>query len=109
MGVTWATIGYGYRPWRALKWMAGFVVVGAILFGASYEAGFLAPNLSGFTPPFNAVIYAIDTFIPVIDLKQADAWLPIRSWLWAYWWLHTAAGWVLTSLLAVGLSGLVRR
>src|SRR5262249_62019082 len=30
------TIGYGYRPLRALWWMAGFVVVGAGVVGLGY-------------------------------------------------------------------------
>ena len=32
------TIGYGYRPLRALWWVLGFVMVGTLLFRRGYQA-----------------------------------------------------------------------
>ncbi|MDP6558352.1 MAG: hypothetical protein QGG71_27055, partial [Pirellulaceae bacterium] len=127
-------IGYGYRPWQALWFVLAFVLVGSILFGAGWGAGIITPTnvkaydsdedseqreISSDYPRFNALVYSIDTFVPLIDLQQAKYWLPnanreslgFRTGMLVrfYLWLHIAAGWTLTTLLAVGLSGLVRR
>ena len=40
------TIAYGYRPMRALWWIAGFVLVGALLFGWGYHIGVMTPSES---------------------------------------------------------------
>ncbi len=56
----------------------------------------------------NAFMYSMDVFIPLVNFHQAKFWLPKAGWLRGYLWLHTAAGWVLTSLLVAGLTGLVR-
>jgi len=78
-------------------------------------------------PAFNFWIYSIDTFVPLVDLQQGKYWLPnankgkIRyclfewidnssgGWLRIYLWVHIAFGWILTTLLVVGLTGLVRK
>ncbi len=136
-----ATIGYGYRPLRALWWIAGFVILGAILFGAGYRMRVITPTEieayrafaeSGDTPPhyppFNALVYSLENFLPVVDLYQGTFWRPnirhhatrahrsdsadsgvltatILRW---YLWVHILAGWILTPLLFAGLSGLIR-
>lgn len=129
-----ATIGYGYRPIRALWWIFGFVALGAILFRWGYHERAITPTepdaYDSFVrsgeppphyPPFNAVIYSLENFLPVVDLHQGMYWRPnprhgsggrirvlsgaVLRW---YLWLHILAGWVITPLLAAGLSGLVR-
>jgi hypothetical protein len=137
------TIGYGYRPLRALWWMAGFVAVGTLLFGLGYLARIVTPTdpaayqafvESGITPPhyppFNALVYSLENFLPVVALHQEDYWRPnplhsvrretssggngsavgIRAGRLLRWylWFHILAGWTLTPLFFAGLSGLVR-
>jgi hypothetical protein len=72
-------------------------------------------------PPFNAAIYSLENFLPLVDLNQGAYWrpnprhgsggrlrvLPGTMLRW-YLWVHILAGWILTPLLAAGLSGLVR-
>jgi hypothetical protein len=137
------TIGYGYRPLRALWWMAGFVVVGTVLFGLGYLARIVTPTdaaayqafvESGTAPPhyppFNAFVYSLENFLPVVALHQGEYWRPnplhstkghassrgngsavgigagtLLRW---YLWFHILAGWTLTPLFFAGLSGLVR-
>ncbi len=137
------TIGYGYRPLRALWWIAGFVIVGTVLFGLAYRARIVTPTdeaayrvfvESGVAPPhyppFHAFVYALENFLPVVELYQGEYWrpnplhgtkgrsrilarefdfglVPGRLLRW-YLWFHILAGWTLTPLLFAGLSGLVR-
>lgn len=106
-----ATIGYGYRPWRAALWMLGFWVLGSALFGwaACAKNSGLVQVKEGTCPTFNALIYSLDTFVPLIDLHQAKYRLPTWWWLRWYLWFHIICGWALTTLLVVGLSGLVHQ
>ncbi len=133
-----ATIGYGFIPLRALWWIAGFVFVGTLLFRWGYalravapteEAAFESFMHSGTTPPhypaFNAFVYSLENFLPVVDLHQGEYWRPnpaqaafgahpgssqrpvVAVCLRWYLWAHILAGWILTPLLAAGLSGLI--
>jgi len=128
------TIGYGYRPIRALWWIFSFVALGSILFELGYRERAITPteyeayDLFVKTgepprhyPPFNAVVYSLENFLPVVDLHQGTYWRPnprhgtggrlralsgtLLRW---YLWVHILAGWIITPLLAAGLSGLVR-
>ena len=103
------TIGYGYRPWQAVVWMLLFLAIGSVVFGVANGNGRLDPVKEGTCPEFNAAVYSLDAFVPLIDLHQAKYRLPTGSWLRTYLWLHIMVGWLLTSLLVVGLTGLVRR
>jgi hypothetical protein len=137
------TIGYGYRPLRALWWITGFVLLGTMLFGWGYRAGVMTPSqpdayeafARGGTPPvhyphFNALVYSLENFLPVVDLHLESHWRPNTrervlmdpaSGEWGtksatmaskllrwYLWFHILAGWVLTPLMFAGLSGLIR-
>ena len=99
---------YGYRPRGAALWMAGVVLLGALLFRRAYRRDRFSRTGDGYAPPFNALVYSVDAFLPIIDFKQAEYWLPTSRPLRVYLWLHIAAGWLLSTLLAVGLTGLVR-
>lgn len=121
-------VGYGYRPWRAF--LIGLIVIGLgwFLFNAGFQAASMSPTKdSGNYPEFQALVYSLDVFLPVIDLHQSSYWLPNATKdfklgisekmsiqvsgkaLWYYVWFEIAAGWVLTTLFVVSLSGLVRR
>lgn len=77
-------------------------------------------------PEFQAVIYSIDVLVPIIDLHQSKYWLPnlnngkvifeckgyeilTGGILLGYMWFHIIMGWILTTLLLGGLTGLIRR
>ncbi len=130
-------IGYGYKPWRAF-WLSVFVVVlGCLLFGVGASYGLMVPakaeayvtgadgkqHVSENYAQLNPLMYSLDVFTPLIDLDQADYWLPSASrgqelslgpistttggLLRGYMWFHIIAGWVLSSLLFVGLTGTI--
>jgi hypothetical protein len=83
------TIGYGYRPLRALWWIIGFVLLGALLFRWGYKAGLITPTEENayhtfvgngapprHYPPFSSVVYSLENFLPVVDLHQGTYWRP---------------------------------
>ncbi len=107
------TMAHGYRPWR-LVWICVFIVVlGWWRFRRARDDMVCTENeklrhLYGFHP----LVYSIDLFVPLIDFGQAKHWLPnlgtvSERFRW-YVWGHIAAGWILSTLTAVGLTGLVR-
>jgi hypothetical protein len=132
-------IGYGYRPWRALMISVAVIALGTLTFAAGHREDIIQetklvervvrsdtgspekpePGVSPDYPKFNSLVYSLDMFVPLVDLRQASYWLPsapergskttyVRL-LRLYMWSHILAGWVLSSLLVVGLSGLVKR
>jgi hypothetical protein len=83
------TIGYGYRPWLALCWGVGIVMLGFFLFGHGYYEGAITPSDKdafstfevhhpklhhGYPPPyyprFSPLVYSLDTFLPIISFGQ---------------------------------------
>lgn len=65
-------------------------------------------------PTFNALVYSIDTFAPVVSLEMQSYWIPddtkpIGRFARFYLWLHIAMGWGLTLLAVAGFSGLIKQ
>ena len=65
---------------------------------------------------FFAGIYALDLFLPVVDLGQEKAWAVTTPVLFGWgWWLRVAsflyqvAGWVVISLGLAAVTGFVQR
>jgi hypothetical protein len=106
-------IGYGYRPRRAFFVAVAFVLFGWGVFCVGNHFELMRPvRVDG--PAFVPFIYALETFTPLIKLKQADYWFPAMDTTWGVWlarygYFHTVAGWVLTTLLVAALTGLMRR
>ena len=77
-------------------------------------------------PVFCALLYSFDTFVPLIEFQQGNNWLPnthstgeLRiskkrklqisgKLIYLYLCFHIVWGWILTTLLVVGLTGLIR-
>ena len=68
-------------------------------------------------PRFDALAFSLDVFIPVFALHQESHWYPqqqegdtnvflrrLRLW----YWIQIGAGWILTSLLVLTITGLLR-
>jgi hypothetical protein len=131
-------IGYGYKPWNALLMSFGIVIIGTALFRIGFRKGIVTPTseaaygtVAGWThqlsesyPKFDAFIYSLETFVPLVKLGIGEHWTPnanlgrslrlgffslrTGSLLRAYLWFHIIAGWVLTTLWVGGLTGLVK-
>ncbi len=115
-----ATLGYGYKPVRALFWLLAIWILGSAVFsvGAHYHSMLPAKEPATTSvarmPPFkelDAVFYSLDTILPVIDLGVAEQWRPVRTdtRLWMYLRVHITLGWIFSTLAVLGFTGLVRR
>jgi thiosulfate reductase cytochrome b subunit len=132
--------GYGYLPGRAFKISLGFILFGWMLFGVGYRRRIVVPTdrsraypkdaarahrLSEDYPEFNAFIYSLEKFVPLLSLEVGQHWLPdanrgkqfrLRNWnllttgslLRCYLWFHIISGWILTALWLGALTGLVK-
>jgi hypothetical protein len=133
-------IGYGYQPWRAFIISLVVIAVGAIVFHLGYLFNCITPteetagtaDLGGKTlplqktyPKFNALIYSLEAFTPLVNLYQNAFWLPDADahfdlkvgqselkisghFFRLYFWSHIIAGWVLTTFWVGGLTGLIK-
>ena len=150
IGILWGGFcGYGYRPHRLAVTLFALWAMSAAFFYAAEKAGGFAPRDaeiwtnekiieacagSDWTVcpevatliPFNAVTYAADTLLPIIDLQQRSTWAPmlksltidfpylgVRTMppgaLYVVIWIVNILGAVGAILFGVILSGLVRR
>jgi len=124
--------GYGYKAYRVMFVPAFFVLAGWLLFALGYRQGVVMPStqsvyeqflhsatLPPSYPPFNSLVYSLDTFLPLTDFHQEDYWYPnprrtCRSWerqpcgTVLHWYLgvHILAGWVFAIL---GIAGLLAK
>ena len=136
------TAAYGHRPLKAFGWIVFFMLLGWVAFGIAHEANLMVEtkiaeriddgtatdcSVTSEYPEFDALIYSMDTFIPVIDLGQACYWQPssMRMAEWrplasvalpvngmmalVYQRFHTIFGWALTTLFILGLTGLLKK
>jgi hypothetical protein len=100
-------VGHGYRAWLAGIWLVVLWGAGTILFGRAYPDDFRAATNPGNTPEFEPWLYSLDVILPVVNLRQGDAWIAEGSaHLGA---LLTVAGWVLASAVIAALTGLLKR
>lgn len=138
-------IGYGYRPQRSLLLGFVIIAATALFFQSAWQAGDMAPGAAPILvsaewqnalrespehtarawsemrgaardyETFNAIAYAVDLFVPLIDLGQQSAWSPstergpLGQIGWWLRWVVEIVGWIITALAAAAVTGLVRR
>lgn len=93
-------IGYGYHLWRALAWVAGFIL-----------AGIAVLRFSGQGPrnqmPFG-VAYSFDMLLPIIRLREKHYQIDLVGWPRYYFYVHKIMGYVLAYFLVAGLAGIIK-
>ncbi|GAA0225197.1 oxidoreductase [Saccharothrix mutabilis subsp. mutabilis] len=98
------TVGYGYRPWLAIAWLAAFWLLGALWF-----LGHEMPKLNDDeSPSWNPWLLAVDLLIPIVDLGQDGKW----KFSGASQWISSAliaVGWILASTAAAGAARVLKR
>jgi hypothetical protein len=99
---------HGRRPWRALAWTAGFVLVGAIVFWRKEDMEVRDKKFEG--RKYNPIWYSFDLFVPIIQVEAASVWAPKpdkrRKWL--YLRIHRLLGWILVPIVIVATTGLLQ-
>lgn len=98
------TVGYGFRPARAVTWLLALLLVGAVTYGL-HEPPRAEP---GKGPQFSALVYAADLLLPVIDFGQEKAFAPTGAHQWLAY-LLVAAGWVFATTVAAGVTRGLKR
>lgn len=113
-----ATLGHGYQVWRAALLLFALISVGAIAFNIGYKGHHIHPAKMDAKPyelpRFQPFAYSLDVGLPIIDLNQERQWYPrgqaIGDSIYLYYyWTHIVLGWLFTSLLVTGLTGLVKK
>ena len=87
--VLWHTIRNGHAPLRALIFLIVLWAFGFVAFGWGYQKLVMEPSdkyayddltqkklLPGQYDPFCALVYAVDTILPIVSLGQRDRWHP---------------------------------
>jgi hypothetical protein len=97
------TIGYGlgHRYFRALIWVAGLVLLGAIVLWLTGEgpAHGMPWGLS----------YSLDHLLPVVQLIKSHYAIELDGFARYYFYAHKLMGYVLASFLIAGLAGLTQK
>jgi hypothetical protein len=108
----WVTCaGTKSQSWNAASF--GQVRPGRALPGERQLDCFLRQPEAHTYPRFNAVVYALDTLLPVVSLQMDDYWSPDHAQRWGhraqvFQWFQIMIGWALTFLTVSGFSGLVK-
>ncbi|MFE7072804.1 oxidoreductase [Streptomyces sp. NPDC057620] len=95
-----ATVGYGYRPWRAGGWLILLSLIGTLVFGAHTPTA----NKKGEGPPFSAVAYTLDLLVPIGGFGQRGAWHWTDPAVMGLSYALIAAGWLLTTAVVAGVT-----
>jgi hypothetical protein len=131
-----ATIGYGYYPEWALRWLAALCLFGCLVFHVQRERFIRADKdaYSSFASlrykpdnyiTFNPFLLSVENSLPILKFGQSEHWrtrpepLPKLSqcWSWLSWAhflgifiaLQIMAGWFLATMGIAGLTGLIRK
>ena len=138
---------YGYAPLRPIIIILIWALVSAVLFQIGYDSNQIVAASdnqesaqASFLPkhariPFNAIVFAVDTLVPIVDLNQKKNWTVATLSSFSddpdkrlsYWEefgkvletfpnncfallliFNTFFGWFMTTLFAAGVSGLLR-
>jgi hypothetical protein len=120
-----ATIGHGYRAWRAALILPVLYVisVGLVHVTADHDQFNAVRAQAGQTvsatqcrsdyPCLSSWAYPVDEVVPIINFHQGDYWQPdahqnwgraLRDWLF----VATVLGWAATTLLVVAFTGLAK-
>lgn len=94
-----ATVGYGYRPTRAMGWLLALLVIGSVTYGLHHPS----PAAHGTGPAFNPVFYTFNLLVPLMDFGQKTAFTPTGPYQWLSYFL-IVAGWVLATTVVAGVT-----
>ncbi|WP_203828527.1 hypothetical protein [Actinoplanes palleronii] len=110
LGAVWgaiqdATIGFGYRPGRALLWLLMVVAASTAWFAWS---GPLRAVKAGEAPTWDPLLYSLDVLVPLVSFGHDQAWDPVGADK-AVTVAVMVAGWVLATTVIAGVGRSLRR
>jgi hypothetical protein len=94
-----ATVGYGFRPMRAVGWLLALLLVGSLAYGWDQPRPLKVDEV----PDFNPVFYSLDLLLPIIDFGQERAFAP-QGWQQWLSYLLILTGWTLATTIAAGIT-----
>lgn len=119
--ITKVTLGYGYKPWRALWFLAGVLAVSCVLAVVLGAHGALAQTSNTATPGRSCTVVqqvsvGLDLNLPVgtsvaragCDLTP-DAASVTAAWLTAVGWVLRLLAWAFAALFIAGFTSAVRK
>ncbi|MFD3921455.1 membrane-associated oxidoreductase [Streptomyces sp. NPDC058595] len=99
------TVGYGFRPMRAVTWMLSLLAVAS----AAYAVRRPRPLKADESPDFNPVFYSLDLLLPIIDFGQERAFTPEGGWHQGLSYVLIITGWILATTIIAGVTRAVSR
>ncbi|GGN35729.1 hypothetical protein FHR83_006226 [Actinoplanes campanulatus] len=110
LGALWGavqnvTIGFGYRPGRALLWLLAVVAASTGWFAWSGPLRAVKPDES---PTWDPFLYSVDVLVPLVDLGHDKAWDPVGADK-AVTLAVMAAGWILATTVVAGAGRAINR
>jgi hypothetical protein len=122
------TVGHGHYPIGALAWSMGIVLLGCAIFRKENmqpvpgrtETVIVRPEPKGLgciiawfrskDLTYHALWYSLDMFIPIIDLKANEDWMPKPKCrlAWHYLILHRTLGVILVPIGLAAFSGIIK-
>ncbi len=119
--ITKATLGYGYKPWRALLFLAGVVALSCVLAVVLGSHGALAQTSNAATPGRSCTVLqqasvGLDLNLPIgksvardrCDLAKDSASVT-AAWLTAAGWVLQLLAWAFAALFIAGFTSAVRK
>jgi hypothetical protein len=118
--------GFGFKPSLSLFWIIFFICLGKYLFCSGMQHGLMVnTNPDKEKQPFNAWIFSVETFVPLLKLGIVEHWrpnavvgnryacagiaLPQTGFLLSlYFYAHKILGWFITFFFLDGLAGLIK-
>lgn len=106
-----ALIDYGYSPLKIIKISIVMILVFACIVKLTSNNFVSLTEIDTFMV-INPLFYSIDTFIPLVDLKQANFWIPdwtVTPLLAISWWIYIMTGWIFSLIFAAAVTGLIKK
>ena len=105
---------HGYKSWRLLLYgIIPLILLGWGVFWCADKQHVMQSTKDN-PSEFNAFVYSLDVFLPIVKLHQEEFWLPTAgksygSYFRLYLWFHIGLGWLLSTLFVVSLTGVVKK
>ncbi|MFC9749839.1 translocation/assembly module TamB domain-containing protein [Streptomyces niveus] len=99
------TVGYGFRPMRAVAWMLSLLLVASAAYSVRQPRALKADE----SPDFNPVFYSLDLLLPIIDFGQERAFTPEGGWHQGLSYVLIITGWILATTIIAGVTRAVSR